>query len=265
MEFGLDDRGVVRVAGAEAAHFLHNLVTNDVEGLEIGRSRFAALLTPQGKILFDFLIHRRGETEFLLDVAADKTAELAKRLALYRLRARIEISDESGRLAALVALEGDPPDPRAALGARRIGPRAEAPPVSASARAAYEARRVALGVPQGGVDFAYGDAFPHDVNMDLLNGVDFRKGCYVGQEVVSRMRHRGEIRRRVMRVAALDAPLETGAAVLDGDLPVGIVGTVAGGEALALLRVDRAQDAERGGRTLTAGGRRLRRMDETAS
>lgn len=259
-EFRLDDRGVVRVAGAEAEHFLQNLVTNDVEGLEIGQSRFAALLTPQGKILFDFLIHRRGAQEFLLDVAADKAAELAKRLALYRLRAKIEISEESARLAVVVALEGAPPDPRAALGARRIVERAQAPQGDASAHAAYEARRVAAGVPQGGKDFAYGDAFPHDVNMDLFNGVDFKKGCYVGQEVISRMRHRGEIRRRVVRVAALDAPLETGAPVLDGNLAVGAVGTVAGGEALALLRVDRADDAEREGRTLTAGGRRLRRI-----
>lgn len=97
--------------------------------------------------------------------------------------------------------------------------------------------------------------------MDLINGVDFRKGCYVGQEVVSRMRHRAEIRRRVVRVAALAEPLETGATVRDGELAVGTVGTVAGGEALALLRVDRAEDAERAGRALTAGGRRLRRID----
>jgi folate-binding protein YgfZ len=258
-EFRLDDRGVARVAGAEAAHFLHNLVTNDVEALEIGASRFAALLTPQGKILFDFLIHRTGPQEFALDVAADKTADLIKRLGLYRLRAKIEISDESARLAVLVAPDGEPADPRAPLGARRIGPRGAAP--SREALAAYEARRVAAGVPQGGVDFAYGDAFPHDVNMDLLNGVDFKKGCYVGQEVVSRMRHRGEIRRRVVRVAALDAPLATGAAVMDGDLPVGTIGTVAGGEALAFLRVDRADDAEREGRILTAGGLRLRRIE----
>jgi folate-binding protein YgfZ len=259
-EFRLDNRGVVRVAGADSAHFLQNLVTNDVEGLEVGEVRFAALLTPQGKILFDFLIHRGTENEFLLDVAAEQTAALAKRLALYRLRAKIEISDESARLAVVVAPAGEPADPRAALGARRIGTRAEAPAPSGEALADYEARLVALGVPQGGKDFAYGDAFPHDVNMDLLNGVDFRKGCYVGQEVVSRMRHRGEIRRRVVRVAALDAPLETGAAVLDGKLAVGTVGTVAGGEALALMRVDRADDAERDGRPLTAGGRLLRQI-----
>jgi folate-binding protein YgfZ len=260
VEFGLDDRGVVRVAGADAAHFLQNLVTNDVEGLETGALRFAALLTPQGKILFDFLIHRRGAQEFLLDVAADKAGELAQRLAMYRLRAKVEVSDESAALAAAVGGEADAPDPRAPLGGRRIVARAEAPPADAIARADYEARRVAAGVPQGGADFAYGDAFPHDVNMDLLNGVDFRKGCYVGQEVVSRMKHRGEIRRRIVRIAALDGALEPGASVVDGELPVGTVGTVAGDAALALLRIDRAEEAERAGRSLSAGGRRLRRI-----
>ncbi len=260
MEFGLDDRGVVRVAGPDSPHFLHNLVTNDVEGLEIGALRFAALLTPQGKILFDFLIHRRGADEFWLDVAANKTAELVKRLALYRLRAKIEISDESERLAVVAGPEAAPPDPRASLGARRIVSRTGAAPAACGARAAYDARRIAAGVPEGGKDFVYGEAFPHDVNMDLLNGVDFRKGCYVGQEVVSRMRHRGEIRRRIVRVASLDGPLEPGADVIDGALPVGVVGTVAGDEALALLRLDRVQEAERAGRSLVAGGRRLRRV-----
>jgi len=261
VDFGLDDRGVLRVAGPDAAHFLQNIVTNDVEGLEAGALRFAALLTPQGKILFDFLIHRRSADEFLLDVPADKAAELAKRLAMYRLRAKVEIRDESERLAVTADTQGAPLDPRAELGARRIVPRDAAPPADAGARAAYEARRVALCVPEGGRDFSYGDVFPHDVNMDLLNGVDFGKGCYVGQEVISRMRHRGEIRRRIVRVAALDGSLETGASVVDGELPVGIVGTVAGTQALALVRVDRAEEAERAGRTLSAGGQRLRRIE----
>ncbi len=259
MDLTLEDRGVVRVAGVDAAHFLQNLVTNDVDGLEIGALRFAALLTPQGKILFDFLIHRRGEHEFWLDAAADKTAELAKRLSIYRLRAKIEISDESERLAVTVGPEAGPPDPRAPLGARRIVPRDESP--AADALSHYDTLRVAACVPEGGRDFAYGEAFPHDVNMDLLNGVDFKKGCYVGQEVVSRMRHRGEIRRRTVRVTSDDGPLESGAVVLDGELPVGSVGTVAGVQALAVLRTDRAEEAERAGRPLTAAGRRLRRIE----
>jgi folate-binding protein YgfZ len=151
-----------------------------------------------------------------------------------------------------------PADPRAAgLGARRIVPRAEAPREDEAARAAYEARRIALGVPEGGLDFAYGDAFPHDANMDLVNGVDFAKGCYVGQEVVSRMKHRGETRKRVVRVALEGAAPAPGAAILDGELPVGVLGGAAGGQGLALVRLDRVADAAAAGRPLAAAGVRV--------
>ena len=251
----LDDRGVARVSGEDAATFLQGLVTNDVEKLPIGASRFAALLSPQGKILFDFFVFREAADSFLLDAPAEKTAELVKRLGFYKLRAKVAVSDESANLAVVATDAGGPPDPRAeALGARRIVPRAEAPAPDAQARAAYEARRIALGAPQGGLDFAYGDAFPHDVNMDLLNGVDFAKGCYVGQEVVSRMKHRGGVRKRVARVRLDGPPPPPGTPVLDGELPVGALGGSAGRDALALLRVDRAEEAEAAGRKLVAGG-----------
>src|SRR5208282_4947341 len=117
----------------------------------------------------------------------------------------------------------------------------------------YEALRVSLGVPKGGVDFAYGEAFPHEADMDLFHGLDFEKGCYVGQEVVSRMRHRGEARKRVVRVRLIGAAPAPGAAVRDGDLPVGVIGSSSGRHALALLRLDRVEDAKAAGRTLTAG------------
>lgn len=260
MEFLLDDRGLVRVLGPAAPHFLQNIVTNDVEGLEIGALRFAALLTPQGKILFDFLIHRRGENEFWLDAPAAAIAPLVQRLKLYRLRAKVEIGDMSADFAVVAAPHGAPSDPRADLGARRIVARADAPPADAEALAAYQARRVAAVLPEGLTDFAYGEMFPHDVNMDLLHGVDFAKGCYVGQEVVSRMRHRGEIRRRTVGVVCDEGGLVTGDVVYDGELALGSVGTVAGRHALAILRLDRAETAEQAGRSLIAGGRRLRRM-----
>jgi folate-binding protein YgfZ len=254
----LDDRGVVRVAGPDATVFLQGLVTNDVEKLPQGQWRYAALLTPQGKILFDFLVFREGAEAFLIDAPAAKVAELAKRLGFYKLRAKVTVSDESAALAVVVALEGEPADPRApGLGARRIVARDAAPPADAAARAPYEARRIALGVPQGGADFAYGEIFPHDANMDWLNGIDFAKGCYVGQEVVSRMKHRGGIRKRVARVR-LDGPAPApGAAILDGELAVGQLGTAAGENALALLRLDRAEEAAHAGRPLTAAGVRL--------
>jgi folate-binding protein YgfZ len=257
-EVFLDDRGVIRVAGPDSASFLQGLITNDVEKLDVGQWRYAALLTPQGKILFDFLVYREGAEAFLIDLPADKTAELAKRLGFYKLRAKAAITDETATLAVVAAPEGEPCDPRApGLGARRIVARDAAPPAHAQARAAYEARRIASGAPQGGLDFAYGDAFPHDANMDLLHGVDFAKGCYVGQEVVSRMKHRGALRKRVVRVK-LDGPAPpAGAAILDGELAVGNLGACAGQNALALLRLDRVEEAAKAGRPLAAAGVRV--------
>jgi len=224
-------------------------VTNEVAKLAIGASAFAALLSPQGKILFDFLIFRREPDEFWLDVAAAKAAELAKRLSFYKLRAEVEIADISADCFVVVDA-GGPLDPRHP----GLGPRDIVANAAEGDRSAYDARRIALGVPEGGVDFAFGDAFPHDVNMDLLHGVDFAKGCYVGQEVVSRMKHRGDIRRRIVRVGLHGAAPAPGASVVDGDLPVGTLGGAAGGQALALLRLDRAAEAKAAGRALTAGG-----------
>ena len=257
-EVYLGDRGVARVAGPDAASFLQGLLTNDVESLPVGGARYAALLTPQGKILFDFLVFRPAPDEFLLDAPAAKTAELVKRLGFYKLRAKIEVSDVSGQFAVVVASQGEPADPRApALGLRKIVARHDAPAEDEAGRAAYETRRVALGVPEGGLDFAYGDAFPHDANMDLVNGVDFAKGCYVGQEVVSRMKHRGETRKRVVRVALDGAAPGPGAAIVDGELPVGVLGGSAGRHGLALVRLDRVADAASAGRPLTAAGVRI--------
>ncbi len=114
--------------------------------------------------------------------------------------------------------------------------------------------RISVGAPRGGVDFAYGDAFPHDANFDLLHGVDFGKGCYVGQEVVSRMKHRGTARRRIARVK-LDGPAPApGTPILDRELAVGALGSSSGREALALLRLDRVEEAQAAGRTLNADG-----------
>jgi tRNA-modifying protein YgfZ len=118
----------------------------------------------------------------------------------------------------------------------------------------YEGLRIGLGAPKGGLDFAYGDTFPHDANLDLLHGVDFDKGCYVGQEVVSRMKHRGTARKRVARVKLAGPAPAPGTPVLDRELSVGALGSSSGCEALALLRLDRAEDAKAAGRTLSAGG-----------
>ena len=261
----LEDRGVVSVSGSEATSFLQGLLTNDVEQLLPGQARYAALLTPQGKILFDMIVVRAADEEpsYLVDCAAAQAPDLAKRLGFYKLRARIAIADVSGDRAVAAfwgqerpevdgLLYPDPRDPR--LGWRAILSRSIAAGVGLEHVNEYEGLRIAVGAPKGGLDFAYADAFPHDANFDLLHGVDFDKGCYVGQEVVSRMKHRGIARKRVTRVK-LDGPAPApGTPVMDRELTVGALGSSSGREALALLRLDRAQEATAAGRTLSAAG-----------
>jgi folate-binding protein YgfZ len=263
----LEDRGVVSVGGADAAVFLQGLLTNDVERLPPGEARYAALLTPQGKILFDMIVVRaRGgeELSYLIDCPAAQAADLAKRLGFYKLRAEVAIANESAE-RAVVAFWGSEPasadegllyaDPRdLRLGWRAILPRPIAAAVGFEHAGEYEGLRIAAGAPKGGVDFSYGDAFPHDANLDLLNGVDFDKGCYVGQEVVSRMKHRGTARKRVARVKLAGPPPAPGTPVMDRELAVGALGSSSGREALALIRLDRAEEATAAGRTLSAGG-----------
>ncbi len=261
----LEDRGVVSVAGADAASFLQGLLTNDVERLEPSEARYAALLTPQGKILFDMIVVRAPDADgaaYLLDCAAAQAADLAKRLGFYKLRAKVAVADESAGRAVAAFWGGEPapieggllyPDPRdPRLGWRAIVPRPIAAALGSEHAAEYEGLRIGVVAPKAGVDFAYGDAFPHDANLDLLNGVDFDKGCYVGQEVVSRMKHRGTARRRIARVKLAGPPPMPGTPVLDRELAVGTLGSSSGREALALLRLDRVEDAAAAGRTLSA-------------
>jgi tRNA-modifying protein YgfZ len=262
----LEDRGVLRVSGADSTGFLQGLLTNDVERLEPAHARYAALLTPQGKILFDMIVVRApGDApSYFIDCAAAQAAELAKRLGFYKLRAKVAIADESATRAVAAFWGAEPPglddgllyaDPRdARLGWRAILPRPAAAAIGPEHGGEYEGLRIAIGAPKGGLDFVYSDAFPHDANFDLLHGIDFDKGCYVGQEVVSRMKHRGTARKRVARVK-LDGPAPApGTPVLDRDLAVGALGSASGREALALIRLDRAEEAKAAGRALSAGG-----------
>jgi len=265
----LQDRGIVRVSGEDATSFLQGVLTNDVEKLGPREARYAALLTPQGKILFDFLAVRLpadNGAAFALDCAAAQAADLAKRLNFYKLRAKVVISNESADHCVLAYWGGEPEnaggiayvDPRAAeLGWREILPRAKGLAIGEASLSDYEALRISLGVPKGGVDFVYADAFPHEANLDLLHGVDFEKGCYVGQEVVSRMKHRGGARKRVVRVRLDGAAAAPGTPVMDGELPVGTLGSSAGASALAMLRLDRVEDAKAAGRELSATGVRV--------
>lgn len=249
------DRAVLEVRGPDARSFLQGLVTCDVEALAPGQASFGALLTPQGKILFDFLILCADGETFLLDVARDLAPSLCKRLTLYKLRAKVAIAQTVKGVAAAWG-ESEPPhglafaDPRApGLGWRAI---VDEPGPAGDARA-YHAHRIALGVPEGGVDFAYGDAYPHDVNMDLIGGVSFTKGCYVGQEVVSRMKHRGGVRRRIARARFPQGTPASGAEIAAGDLRIGVVGSSVDGAGLASVRTDRLLDARAAGLAPRAG------------
>jgi len=270
----LDDRGVVEVAGADAARFLHSLLTNDILSLRPGEARFCALLTPQGKIIGDFLTFAEGagdKRRFLLDCPRALLGELRKRLSFYKLRAEVTIADRSEELASFAYLDAEPPeaaatararDPRAlALGWRALA--AKGAIAASGDRAAYDARRIEAGVPEGGVDFAYGDAFPHEANMDLLAGVDFKKGCFVGQEVVARMQHRGLARKRVAPYRAEGVAPAPGQAILAGDKELGVTGSAGAGRGLALIRLDRLEEARAGGLSPSAGGTRLEFVEPT--
>ena len=267
----LPDRGVVKVTGDDARNFLHGLVSADILTLAPGTARFCALLSPQGKIIADFFVVEAPAQDgggFFLDVPRVRAKPLVDKLNLYKLRAGVIVEDLSDVLGVLAAWDSDG---TAAFGLCYADPRLQAlglrvmlPPHRAAAAAglgatlldagAYEAHRIALGIPRGGIDFSYGDTFPHESNMDQLGGVDFAKGCYVGQEVVSRMEHRGIARTRTVPVRYDGAAPTPGAAVMAGERQIGTMGSAAAGRGLALLRLDRLADAFARGEDLLADG-----------
>jgi folate-binding protein YgfZ len=274
----LSDRGVVKVVGDDARKFLNGLVTCDMAKVSPAAARFAALLTPQGKIVVDFIVAEAPAEDgggFFLDCPRALAAALVEKLNFYKLRAKVICEDLSEVLGVMAAWGGAGAteyglcyaDPRLpALGLRVMLP----PHIAAEAAAdlgatvvgaeAYETHRIALGVPRGGADFIYGDAFPHEADMDQLAGVDFDKGCYVGQEVVSRVQHRASARSRVVPVT-YDGPAPIdGVPVLAGEKEIGMFGSAAQGRGLALVRLDRVADAEAAGVPITAGGIAIRPM-----
>ena len=264
----LADRGTVRVSGPDAPKFLQGLVTNDVEGLVTNpddlafaaSTAHAAILSPQGKILFEFFCVRTLDG-FVLDVLREKVPDLVKRLSMYKLRAAVEIKDVSEDYA-LLALWGpnacssgptkgtiafhDPRHP--ALGQRILAEARFATDIASATNGvrsppeAYHAHRIALGVPEGGKDYDFGDAYPHEANFDLFNGVSFTKGCYVGQEIVARMQHKTVVRKRVVRVSG-QSDLTQGSVIKHRDVSLGRIGSVDGPNGLALIRHDRFVEA----------------------
>jgi tRNA-modifying protein YgfZ len=266
----LPDRGVIKVAGDDARKFLNGLVSNDMAKVASGSTRFAALLTPQGKIIADFIVAEAEPGDgggFFLDCPRALAPALKDKLAFYKLRAKVTVDDLSVALGVMAVWDGaglsefglSYADPRLpALGSRTILP----PDLAAEAAAdlgatlagaeAYDAHRIGLGVPRGGEDFIYGDAFPHEADMDQLGGVDFDKGCYVGQEVVSRVEHRGSARSRIVPVAYEFAPA-SGLPVMAGEKEVGTLMSASKGYGLAMIRLDRVADALAAGTPLLCG------------
>jgi len=267
----LPDRGVAKVVGENARGFLNGLLSADINKVTPDRAAYAGLLTPQGKIIVDCIVAEAPAEDgggFFLDCPRALAPTLVEKLNFYKLRAKLIIEDLSETLGVLAVWDGEArteyglcyPDPRLpALGARIMIPPHLAAETAADLGAdlvdatAYEAHRIALGIPRGGLDFVYGEAFPHEADMDQLNGIDFAKGCYVGQEVVSRIEHRGSARTRVVPIAYEGFAPEAGAQVMAGDKSVGALGSTVGGRGLAMLRLDRVADAMSTGQPLVTG------------
>jgi folate-binding protein YgfZ len=268
----LPDRGVVRVVGETARNFLNGLLSADIVKVAPGRAAFAALLTPQGKIVADMIVAEAPAAAgggFFLDCPQALATTLVDKLNFYKLRAKLVIEDLSDQLGIMAVWDGAGatdfglyyPDPRLpALGWRVMLPPALVDEAAADLGAAlvtsgeYETHRITLGIPCGGWDFIYGDAFPHETDMDQLSGVDFGKGCYIGQEVVSRTEHRGTARTRIIPVVFDGIGPETGAELTAGDKAIGTMGSSADGRGLAMLRLDRLEDALAAGVPVVARG-----------
>ena len=236
------DRAVLSLEGVETENFLHNLVTADILGLAEWQGRYAALLTPQGKILFDFFVLKTAEG-YLLDCAASQLEELAKRLMFYRLRAKIAISERkdlevgvSPERPTVILAYADPRIPL--MGWRMIAEKGKLPTGTG-----YNSARIALGLADSDGDIGSGELFPHEANFDQMGAVSFTKGCYIGQEVVSRMEHRATARSRILPVTSDGAAPPRGAAIKSADKVIGSILSSAGNAALALIRLDRLDEA----------------------
>jgi folate-binding protein YgfZ len=258
----LPDRAVVGIEGPEARDFLHALLSCDVQPLYTGQGAYGALLTPQGKILFD-LFTLATDTGFLLDAAASSVEDLVKRLTIYRLRRKIGI-ERKPDLGVAAAWGGDVPprfdagvmfrDPRTpGMGYRAIGEKAQLEAAATADAARYHQHRIAFGIADSDIDIGSGQLFPHEANLDQLHGVSFTKGCYVGQEVVSRMEHRGTARSRIVPVRFEGSDPAPGTEVAAGGRSLGRTLSVSHGRGLAIMRLDRTGTAIAAAEPLMAG------------
>ncbi|KAB1085884.1 folate-binding protein YgfZ [Neorhizobium galegae] len=250
----LPSRSLIRLTGKDAQDFLQGLITTDIDSLPEGEARPGALLTPQGKILFDFLVWREGDG-FVMETETAQREALMRRLTMYKLRAAVDIT--AGPEDGITVFWGDDSGKGsvkdAAFAKAGIALTRAPGNLDDGSEEAYHALRIEAGISISGHDYALQDAFPHDVLLDQTSGLSFRKGCYVGQEVVSRMQHRGTARRRVVIVSGEAALPASGTEIVAGGKPVGALGSVSGNKGLAIVRIDRVGDALARGVALSAG------------
>ncbi len=252
------ERAVVSVSGPDAKDFLQNLVTADIAGLAEGKAAYSALLQPQGKILFDFFIIDLGE-RYAIDCSAAQREELVRKLNHYKLRAKVTIaaSDEEVGVAYMRPEGGivyaDPRAPQ--LGLRVIAPKGSLPPEPENP---YRGARIRLGLGDSDADIGSGELFPHEANLDQFGAAGTSKGCYIGQEIVSRMEHRGTARNRILPVYVPDGPPAKGSEIKANGKTIGTLLSSDGNDALALIRLDRLKDAVAANDPLLTEGKPVR-------
>jgi hypothetical protein len=277
----LPERGVIALQGADRIAFLQGLISRDLEQITADRAGYGALLTPQGKFLFDFMILRTAGA-LLLDAERARLPDLLRRLTMYRLRAKVDLEDASGRYAVAAVLGDDVArrfeledrpgacrplgegfvfiDPRLT----RLGVRALLPPATLGPTLqalgfvpiepeAYERVRITAGVPDGSRDLLTERSTLLESGFEELNGVDFAKGCFVGQELTARMKYRGLVRKRLLPVVLKGPRPEPGTIIRLGEREAGEMRSSIDGRGLALLRLDRIAEADQASTPLSAG------------
>lgn len=256
----LSNRTLVHITGEEAEKFLQAVITTNLDQLGPDELKPGALLSPQGKILFDFLVSRISDG-LRFEMPASIAEDFINRMALYRLRAKAEITLIPESLVSVCWQTDSAPSPEikrdsrfpAELNVLRIYGNAG----DTNDESAWIRLRAEYGIAEGESDFAYGEVFPHDVNLDQTGGVTFPKGCFVGQEVVSRMQHRGTARRRVLVATSESSLPAMGTAITVGGREIGALGSSSGNLGLALVRIDRVKDAIDSGAVIMAGNNEI--------
>jgi tRNA-modifying protein YgfZ len=271
----LENRAILRVSGEDSGGFLQGLMTNDIDTLTEQTAIYSALLSPQGKIITDFIVFKTPEA-FLIDLPSAQADVLLKKLKLYRLRAKVDLEDMSKSLSVIALWSPNAsrqvvPDPVPGTLAFTSDPRLpdlgwrclisvhtlnsnSLTTAEQSSETNYNCHRIRLGVPEAGHDYPFASVYPHDAMVDQLHGVSFTKGCYVGQEVVSRVRHRDGARKRCLMIRSEKALPQSGSDIKSGSVTLGQLGSTCNTAGLAIVRIDRLQELSAKGDHLTCDG-----------